>query len=68
MEELHNYIQVVGMREAIYEDVFESPDLINFTLDMTDLILQRAPPHHYETFVVILNILVASKAVIQQAA
>lgn len=68
MEDLQNYIRELGMKEAIYEDNFESPDMIKFSAGMRDLILQQAPPHQYGTLVSILNPLVASEAVIQQAA
>ena len=56
------------MKEAIYEENFESPDMIKFSAGMRDLILQQAPPHQYGILVSILNPLVASEAIIQQAA
>ena len=56
------------MKEAIYEENFESPDMIKFSAGMRDLILQQAPPHQYGTLVSILNPLVASETIIQQAA
>ena len=56
------------MKEAIYEENFESPDMIKFSAGMRDLILQQAPPHQYGTLVSILNPLVASEAIIQQTA
>ncbi len=56
------------MKEAIYEDAFESLDLMKFLAGMRDLILQQDPPHQYGTLVSILNPLVASEAIIQQAA
>ena len=68
MEDLQNYICELGIREAIYEDSFEGPDMVKFSAGMRDLILQQAPPHLYGTLVSILNPLVASEAVVQQAA
>ena len=68
MEELQNYIKVLGMKEAIYDDAFESLDLVKFLVGMRDLIIQYAPPHQYGPLVSILNSLVASEAIIQQAA
>ena len=65
---MQNYIRELGMKEAIYEDDFESPDLNKFSAGMRDLILQQAPPHQYGTLVSRLNPLVASEAIIQQAA
>lgn len=56
------------MRKAICEDTSESPFLVKFTVGMRDLILQKAPPHHYGGLAVFLNPLVASEAIIQQAA
>ena len=55
------------MKEAICENAFESLDLIKFSAEMRDLILQQAPPHQYGTLVSILNPLLASEAIIQQA-
>lgn len=66
MEELQNCIWEQGMRKAICEDTSESPFLVKFTVGMRDLILQQVPSHHYGTLMVILNPLVASKALIQQ--
>ena len=68
MEYLQNFIRELGIREAIYEDSFESPDIVRFTAGMRDLILKQAPSHLYGTIVSILNPLVASEAVVQQAA
>lgn len=56
------------MREAIYEDVFNSPEMLRFSTGMKDLILQQAPLHMYGTQVSVLNLLVASEAAVQQAA
>ena len=42
--------------------------MVKFSAGMRDLILQQAPPHLYGTLVSILNPLVASEAVVQQAA
>lgn len=68
MEDLQNYIRELGVREAIYEDTFDGPDMVKFSAGMRDLILQQAPSHLYGTLVSILNPLVASEAVVQQAA
>ena len=68
MEDLQNYICELGIREVIYEDSFEGPDMVKFSAGMRDLILQQAPSHLYGTLVSILNPLVASEAVVQQAA
>ena len=68
MEDLQNYVCELGVREAIYEDIFDGPDLVKFSAGMRDLILQQAPSHLYGTLVSILNPLVASEAVVQQAA
>ena len=57
-EELQNYIRELVIKEAIYDDAFETPDLFKFLAGMKDLILQQAPPHHYGTLVSILNPLV----------
>lgn len=46
------------MNEAIYDNVFESPDLAKFLVGIGDLILQQAPPHQYGALVSILNPLV----------
>ena len=67
MEVSQNYIRELGMKEAIYEEDFESPDMMKFSAGMRDLILQQAPPHQYRTLISILNPLVASEAIIQQA-
>ena len=67
VEDLQNYIQELGMKEAIYEEDFESSDMMKFSAGMRDLILQQAPPHQYGTLVSVLNPLVASEAIIQQA-
>jgi len=61
--ELHLSARCEG---SIYENSFES--LVKFTVGMRDLILQKAPPHHYGGLAVFLNPLVASEAIIQQAA
>ena len=45
MEDLQNYICELGIREAIYEDSFEGPDMVKFSAGMRDLILQQAPSH-----------------------
>ena len=50
------------MKEAIYEEDFESPDMIKFSAGMRDLILQQAPPPQYGTLVSVLNPLVTSEA------
>jgi len=55
MEDLQNYIRELSMKEAIWMDVFESPDMIKFSVGMWDLILQQAPSHQYGTLVTILN-------------
>ena len=54
MEDLQNYIWELGMKEAICENAFESLDLIKFSAEMRDLILQQAPRHQYGTLVSIL--------------
>lgn len=64
VEDLQNYIKELGMKEAIYDNAFESPDLVEFSAGMRDLVLQ-APPHQYDTLVSILNPL---ETIIQQAA
>ena len=56
------------MKEAIYEEDFESPDMMKFSAGMRDLMLQQAPPHQYCTLVSVLNPPVTSEAIIQQAA
>ena len=68
MEDLQNYIHELGIEEVIYEEKFESPDMVRFSVGMRDLILQQAPSHLYGTSVSILNPLVASELVVQQAA
>ena len=68
MEDLQNYISELGIREVIYEDLSEDPDTVNFSAGIRDLILQQALPQLYGTLVSILNPLVASEAVVQQAA
>jgi len=68
MEDLQNYIYELGTSEAIYEDTFGSPDMVRFLAGMTDSILQQAPLHLCGTLVSILNPLVASESVVQQAA
>lgn len=56
------------MKEVIYENAFESPNLKKNLAGMRDLILQQVLPHHYGTVVHILNPRVVSEAVKQQAA
>jgi len=68
MEDLQNYIWELGRKEAIYEEDFESPNVMNFSVGMRDLILQQAPPHQYGTLESTQYLLVASEAIIQQAA
>ena len=68
MEDLQNFIRELGMREVIYEDSFDSPDMIRFLAGMRDLILQQAPSQLYGTLVSILNPLVTLEAMVQQAA
>jgi len=67
MEDLQT-IRELDMREAIYEDTFENPDLVKFSAGMGDLIQQQAPSHLHGTLVSILNPLVASEVMIQQSA
>jgi len=67
-EDLQNYIHELSIREVIYKDAFQSPHLVKFSIGMRDLILQQAPSHLYGTLVSILNSLVASESVVQQAA
>jgi len=64
MEDLQNYMCELGIRERIYEDTFESLDMVRFSVGMRDLILQRASSHPYGTLVSILNPLVASESVV----
>ena len=66
-EYLPNYIRELGIREAIYEDSFDSPDTVRVSVEMKDLILQQAPSHLYGTSVSILHPLVALEVVVQQA-
>lgn len=66
-EDLQNYIHELGIEEVIYEEKFESPDMVRFSAGMRDLILQQAPSHLYGTIVSILNPLIASESVVQQA-
>ena len=68
MEDLQNYMCELGIRERIYEDTFENPDLVKFSAGMGDLIQQQAPSHLHGTLVSILNPLVASEVMIQQSA
>ena len=49
MEDLQNYIHELGIREAIYDDTFDSPDMVRFSAGMRDLILQQASSHLYGT-------------------
>ena len=67
-EELQNYIRELVIKEAIYDDAFETPDLFKFLAGMKDLILQQAPPHQYGTLVSILNPLVDLEVIIWQGA
>ena len=62
MEDLQNYIRELGIREAINEDSFQSPDIVRFLADMRGLILQQVPSHLYRTLVSMLNPLVASES------
>lgn len=64
-EDLQNYIRELSMKVAIYEEDFESLDI---SAGMRDVILQQALPHQYGTLVSTVNSLVASEAIIQQAA
>lgn len=68
MKDLQNYITELGLKEAVYEDAFESLDLMIFSSGMSDLILQQSPLYQYGTLVSIVNHLMALEAVIQQAA
>lgn len=68
MEELQTYITELGMRETIYDDTHESPDLLKFSTEMKELILQLEPPHQNGMLVFILNPLAALEAVVQEAA
>lgn len=61
-------ISELGMKEAIYDDAFESPDLLKLSARVRDLIFQQAPSHQHGTLVSIPNTSVASKPLIQQAA
>jgi len=55
MEDLQNYIRELGIREAIYEDTFDSSDMVRFSVGMRDLILQQVLSHLYGTLVPIPN-------------
>jgi len=44
MEDLQNYIRELRMKAAIYDDAFESPGLVKFSVRMRDLIVHQAPP------------------------
>lgn len=68
MEELQNYVRELGMKQANYDDALESSDLLKLLAEMRDLVLQQDPPYQYGTLVSLLNPLVASEAIIQQAA
>lgn len=68
MEELQNYVRELGMKQANYDDALESSDLLKLLAEMRDLVLQQDPPHQYGALVSLLNSLVASEAIIQQAA
>jgi len=59
MDGLQNYICELGMREAIYEDTFDSPAKVRFSAGMRGLILLQAPSYPYGTLVSILNPVVA---------
>lgn len=37
------YIHKLEMKEAVYKEAFESPDLVKFFTGMRNLILQQAP-------------------------
>lgn len=65
---MENYIRELDMKEAIYEDTFESPYLVKFSAGMRDFILQQVIPHQYSILASILNSLAASEAIVQQAA
>lgn len=43
MGELQNYMREIGMREAISEDTFESPDFVKFTVEIKDLFCSKTP-------------------------
>lgn len=45
MEELQNYIKVIGMKEVICDDAFRSLDLAKFSAEMRGLILQQSPSY-----------------------
>jgi len=45
MEELQNYIRVIGMKEVICDDAFRSLDLAKFSAEMRGLILQQSPSY-----------------------
>jgi len=63
-EDLQAYIHELHMRETIYEEMFESPDLAKVMVGMRDLISQQVPSTVYGTSVSILKPLLDSKAVI----
>lgn len=65
MEDLQTFILKLGMKEAIYKEAFKSPDLVEHSARMGDLILQQAPSHQYGMLVSIMNSL-ASEAIVQQ--
>ena len=67
MEDLQT-IRELGMREAIYEDTFDSPDMVKFSAGMTDLILQQSPSYLVWNLEFHTNPLVVSEAAVQQAA
>lgn len=54
------------MKETIYDDTFESADLVNFSIGIRDLILQGMPLHKHNILLSILNPLVALLVTIQQ--
>lgn len=55
------------MKGVIYEEDFESSELVKFSAGLRDLIMQQDPSLQYGTLVVILNPLVARIATVQQA-
>lgn len=67
MENLQTYIRELGMKAVIYEEDFESSELVKFSAGLRDLIMQQNSSHQYGTLVVILNPLVARVATVQQA-
>jgi len=48
LEDLQTYIHELGLREAIYEETFESLDLAKFSAAIRDLIFQQAFSQLYE--------------------